>query len=56
MRRQNFLTPLFAELQGLFELGFPALPPSCFLGDQPIQVNQSAKFKHGICGADIYLT
>lgn len=52
MRRQNLLTPLFAELQGFSGLGFPALTPSHFLGYQHIQANQSAKFKHGICGAD----
>lgn len=55
MRRQNLLTPLFAELQGLFRLGFPALTPSCFLGHQKT-VNQSfTKFKHGVCGAGTYL-
>lgn len=56
MRRQNLLTPLFVELQGFFGLGLPALTLSwCFLGHQHIQANQSAGFKHGICGADTHL-
>lgn len=56
MRRQNLPTPLFAELQGFFGLGLPALTPSwCFLGYKHIQTNQSARFKHGFCGADTYL-